>query len=188
MSRIYRVEIQEQLRRHVKAEDGLRSRLELLPILPAPRLGELLGAELAARGFQVEAGRAVRKGADGVTVAVDLPSGEVSISVEAEREVELRTRQVGAVAEPEDRPEAEAQLRRRAAQNLAEQEQAEVRALRREVTQVLEGKLKDLQAELDQSVNRVTAAALKERAAQLGTIQEVHEDPTTGSLTIKVKV
>jgi hypothetical protein len=37
-------------------------------------------------------------------------------------------------------------------------------------------------------VNRVTIDALKERAGQLGEIEELHEDAESGELTIKVKV
>lgn len=53
---------------------------------------------------------------------------------------------------------------------------------------MLEGKLRDLRAELDSIANRVTAEALKVRASQLGEIREITEDPETGSLTIKVRV
>jgi hypothetical protein len=41
---------------------------------------------------------------------------------------------------------------------------------------------------LNQAVNRVTAEALKRKAAQIGAIKEITEDAQTGSLTIKVEV
>jgi hypothetical protein len=41
---------------------------------------------------------------------------------------------------------------------------------------------------LDQVVNRVTAEALKRKAAQMGRIKEMTEDPQAGSLTIVVEV
>ena len=50
------------------------------------------------------------------------------------------------------------------------------------------GRLGDLRRELDQDVNRVTAEALKRRAAQIGQIKEMTEDPQSGSLTIVVEV
>ena len=46
MSRAYRVSVSESLSKEVRVEDGLCSRLELLPILPKERLGELLAKEL----------------------------------------------------------------------------------------------------------------------------------------------
>ena len=53
---------------------------------------------------------------------------------------------------------------------------------------MLEGKLGDLRKELDQISNRVTAEALKQKAASMGEVQEVSEDPESGSLTIRVKI
>jgi hypothetical protein len=45
-----------------------------------------------------------------------------------------------------------------------------------------------LKKELNGAINRVTAEALKQKAAQIGQIKEVTEDPESGSLTIKVEV
>ena len=56
------------------------------------------------------------------------------------------------------------------------------------MTDRLEAQLGDIRKELHQAVNRVTAEALKQKAAQLGQIKEVTEDPQSGSLTIKVEV
>ena len=56
------------------------------------------------------------------------------------------------------------------------------------MTDQLEAQLGDLRQELDQAVNRVTAEALKRKAAQLGQIKEITEDPQAGSLTIVVEV
>jgi chromosomal replication initiation ATPase DnaA len=67
----------------------------------------------------------------------------------------------------------------------AEHEQTKVQA---EATKRLEGHLADLRKELNGAVNRVTAEALKRKAAQIGQIKEVTEDPQSGSLTIKVEV
>jgi len=48
--------------------------------------------------------------------------------------------------------------------------------------------LGDVRKEMDEVVNRVTAEALKRKAAQLGQIKEMTEDPQAGSLTIVVEV
>ena len=45
-----------------------------------------------------------------------------------------------------------------------------------------------LREELDQAVNRITAEALKQKAAQIGQIKELTEDPQSGSLTIVLEV
>jgi len=55
------------------------------------------------------------------------------------------------------------------------------------VTKQLEGKLADLKKELDGAIGAATVEALKERAAQLGRIEEVAADGA-GNVTIRVKV
>ena len=45
-----------------------------------------------------------------------------------------------------------------------------------------------MRKELNEAVNAVTREALKRKAAQLGQIKEMTEDPEAGSLTIKVEV
>ena len=54
-------------------------------------------------------------------------------------------------------------------------------ALQTEVTDKLEGKLGDVKSDLDQAVNRVTAEALKRKAAQLGTIALTSSDCRSAS-------
>ena len=187
MSRAYRVVVNEQLRRHVQAEDGVRAKLEVLPILPTERMGELLGAELGARGFVREGDKAVRREKDGVTIAVDLRTGALDVTASASQDVNLTAERVAVV--DEDRREREqAALRTAARDELERKAGSQQEALARRVAEQVEGRLADLRVELDEAVNRVTAAALKERAAQLGTIEEIHEDAATGALTIKVKV
>jgi FtsH ternary system domain X5 len=56
------------------------------------------------------------------------------------------------------------------------------------VTDRLERELGDLRRELDEIVNRVTAEALKRKAASMGSIKQLTEDPEVGSLTIVVEV
>jgi len=60
--------------------------------------------------------------------------------------------------------------------------------LQSKVTDRLEGQLGDLRQDLDKVVNRVTAEALKRKAASLGQIKEITEDPQSGSMTIVVEV
>src|SRR5207253_7952305 len=81
-----------------------------------------------------------------------------------------------------------AQLRARLREELEIEATERETALRSQATDLLEAKLRDLRTELDQVVNRVTAEALKRKAAQLGRIKELSEDPETGSLTIVLEV
>lgn len=186
MSRAYRISIKESLSQHVQVDDGVTSTLELLPILQKDRMGALLGAELEGRGFTRNGNTATRKEKNGVEVEVDLETGQVSATAEGHQELELTTERT-AVVDQLAKDEREAALRKVAQEALKREAKSEEEALRKKVTQQLEGTLKDLKEELDGVVNRVTATALKTRAAELGQVEEVHED-ANGGLTIKVRV
>jgi hypothetical protein len=186
MSRAYRISVKESLSRHVQVEDGVASTLELLPILARERMRELLAQELVGKGFTRDGQAVTRDEGQGITTRVDLDSGEVSVTAEGHTELELATDRTAVVDELHGK-DREAQLRQQAKAALEREAKAEEDALRRKVTAQLEGTLKDLKGELDGVVNRVTATALKQRAAELGTVEEVHEEPN-GNLTIKVRV
>lgn len=186
MSRAYRITVAESLSRHVQVDDGVCSNLELLPILEKPAMGALLSEELEQKGFQKEGDHAVRKEKDGVTVRVNVQTGEVAVTAEGHVDLNLETKRTAVVDNPNS-PDKEKALRKAAQEQLDREAKAEEEALRRKVTTQLEGKLKDLKDELDGVVNRVTANALKKRASELGTVEEVHEDGS-GNMTIKVRV
>jgi hypothetical protein len=186
MSRAYRIAVKESLSRHVQVDDGVCSSLELLPILQKDRMRELLAAELGVRGFTRDGKTASRDEGGGITLSVDLESGEVSLVAEGHSELELTAERSAVVANPND-PARQKSLRDAAQQALERAAEAETEALRRQVTEKLEGALRDAKEELDGVVNRVTAAALKQRAGELGEIEAIHEE-ANGGLTIKVRV
>lgn len=189
MSRAYRITVKESLKKDLAASDEVCSQLDILEILPGEQMAELLREELKGRGFEEEGDVLVRHD-EGVTVTVDPCSGEVSVKAAAEDSVDLK-------AERDDwgyddvGPGEEA-IRRRVAEQLkqdlerrAGQQQAQ---LQNEATEKLEGCLDEVRKELGQAVNRITAEALKRKAASMGRIKEMSEDPESGSLTIKVEV
>lgn len=186
MSRAYRISIKESLSHHVQVEDGVNSTLELLPILQKERMRELLAEELAQRGFKRDGTTATRTEKNGVEVEVDLETGQVSATASGHQDLNLETERT-AVVDQDLKGDREAALRKVAQEALKREAKSEEEALRKKVTQQLEGTLKDLKGELDGVVNRVTATALKTRAAELGQVEEVHED-ANGGLTIKVRV
>jgi hypothetical protein len=188
MSRAYRVSVSESLNRVVQAEDGLCSRLELLPLLSPEEMAGLLAEELAGRGFTRDGDVALRTEADGVRIAVDVTTGDVSVTLSDEAEVELQAKGEIAVATPQEMPQAEVEARQKARARLEDEAKDASERLREQVTRRLEGRLRDLKSELDSVANKVSAEALKTRAKQLGTVEEIHEDAATGSLTIKVRV
>lgn len=186
MSRAYRISIKESLSRHVQVDDGVCSQLELLPILSKERMRELLGAELTEKGFVREGDTASRKEGEGITTTVDLLTGEVNVTVEGHTDVNLTTERT-AVVDNTLMGEREKNLREAAKQSLEREAKAEEEALRKKITEKLEDKLRGLKDELDGVVNRVTGTALKQRASELGQVEEIHEEPN-GSMTIKVRV
>ena len=186
MSRAYRISVKESLSRHVQVEDGVSSSLELLPILQKERMREILAAELAGKGFTRDANTATRTEKDGITTEINLETGEVNVTAQGHASLELKTERT-AVVDNTVINEREAALRETAKASLEREAKAEAEALRRKITGQLEGTLRDLKGELDSVVNRVTATALKQRAAELGQVEEVHEE-ANGSLTIKVRV
>jgi hypothetical protein len=189
MSRAYRITVKESLRKDLTASDEVCSDLEILEVLPADQMAELLRGELKERGFQEEGDKLIRRDGE-VTVTVDPSSGEVSVKSERADSVDLEAQRDDWGYD--DVGPGEEQIRRRAAEQLrqdlerrAGQQQAR---LQTEATEKLEGVLDDVRKELGQAVNRITAEALKRKAASLGQIKEMTEDPESGSLTITVEV
>jgi hypothetical protein len=189
MSRAYRIRVAESLNKTLQAEDSICTQIELLEVLPPEQMAELLRNELQERGFKEEQGQMVRRDG-GVTVAIDPASGEVALTSEAKKDLSIQAEREGVAYDdigPAEKAVKKA-LERQLQSDLARHAEHEQGRLQSEATKRLEGQLADLQKELNQAVNRVTAEALKRKAAQLGAIKEMSEDPQTGSLTIKVEV
>jgi hypothetical protein len=189
MSRAYRIRVREALSREQHASDKITSRLEMLDILPAEEMAQLLEAELAQAGFEKNNGQ-MERSREGVRIAVDPATGAVIVEAEQERKVDLEVSREGFSYDdvgPSNTTIQES-LRRGAREELekrAEQSQVELQA---QATAKLEEALCEVSEELDRAVNRVTAEALKRKAATLGQIRDIHEDEQTGNLTITVEV
>ena len=188
MSRAYRIAVQESVTNVVRAEDHVSCDLELLGILPADQLASLLAAELTKLGFERDGDTARRQDGE-VTVAVDLKTGSVVVRSEKSVQVKLEGEKRRVVYDEwGTQKQAEKELRENLQQELRAQTEARKSDLQKQVTDALEARLGDLRAELESAVNRATAEALKQRAAQLGQIKAISEDPEAGSLTIVVEV
>jgi hypothetical protein len=189
MSRSYRIAIRETLQRVIRAHDRVSTQLEILEVLPCDEMAELLAQELEKRGYKRDGDNLVQE-EDGVKVSVDPKTGTVTVSSESSAEVELKQEKEGR-AWDDVGPNAKAvrdKLREDAKADLEKQAKRKEDELQTQVTDRLEKQLGEVRRELDQAVNRVTAEALKRKAAQLGQIKEMTEDEETGSLTIVVEV
>jgi DNA anti-recombination protein RmuC len=188
MSRAYRIRVREGLKRVIRAHDRVGTQLELLEVLPAEQMAGLLAAELKARGFEEEGAVLVRT-KDGVTVSVDPKTGIVTVEAEAAQEMNVEAEREGvSYDQGRQAKQVKQNLQEQLRKDLEKQADEKTAELQSKVTERLEGMLRDLRQELDQAVNRVTAEALKQKAAQMGQIKELTEDPETGSLTIVVEV
>ena len=188
MSRAYRVRIEESLKRIVRAEDHVSCQLELLEILPCEQMAQLLADELSKLGFAIEGDTATRQEKE-VTITVDLPSATVVVQAAADKQLDLKSIRTAHILDDERRAvETEDKLRAEVLEELSSKGQQAESLLQQQVTDALEAKLGDIRKELEGAANRATAAALKQRAAQLGQIKSISEDPEAGSLTIVVEV
>lgn len=187
MSRPYRVRVKHSLRRIVRAEDSVTSTLELLPILEADELAGLLASELEVSGFEKEGDVWVRR-VGGDIVQVDPATGEVKVTVGAEKQLNLQSTSSASTYDPTSQKQVEGRIRRQLEKQLEKKAEEEQSSLRSDVADRMEGVLQQLRPELDQIVNRTTAAALKTKAGRMGAIKEITEDDSDGSLTIVVEV
>jgi hypothetical protein len=190
MSRAYRVSVSESLRKVVKGSDHISTDIEMLEVLPKEDMAILLGSELEGLGFERD-GEVLVRVQDGVRISIDPVCGKVTVGAEICEEVDLQKETHGWADEDFGRSgkkKAEEQLREEAKKSLERQADAKAEKLTQQATEQLEGVLRDLQCELDGAVNRVTVQALKQKAAQIGEIKEITEDPENGSMTIVLEV
>jgi hypothetical protein len=128
---------------------------------------------------------------DGLVVEIDPRSGEVVVRLERERETELEGGKIG-ITDTDLGKRGELDLTRKLRADLLKELEETARKqssqLQREVTDQLERELGDLRIELDQVVNRVTVEALKRKAAAMGRIKEISENPDAGAVTIVLEV
>lgn len=189
MSRAYRIKVSESLKKVIRAEDHVRSQLEVLQVLPAGEMAELIAQQLIERGFERD-GNIVRRTEDNITVSIDLTDGSIEVRAEASDEIRLQGERSGRAYDDAgpSREETEKVLREELSKELEDDAKSHEAALQRSVTDALEGALGDVRQELDRAVNQATAEALKQKAARIGSIKRMDEDPETGSLTIVVEV
>ncbi len=190
MSRAYRISVKESERRVLKGSDHVRTSLEMLEVLPKEEMAGLLAEELKSRGFVAEHGVLSRTDGDTV-IRIDPITAELKVCSEIEQEEQIEVSRDGTYYDetPQNqRNQLEATLKADALQELDAKSKQREKHLTQQATEILEKALRNLQGEMDSVVNKVTAKALKQKAAQLGNIKEITEDEATGSLTIVLEV
>jgi len=191
MSRAYRLKVSESCRRVLRGSDHVSTQLEILDVLPREAMANLLAKELVAQGFEEECEGEYARTENGVTVRVVAATGEVIVEAEVSSEEEIEVSRTGSYFDEtnqKQREELKKNLEQQAEEALEDEAQRREQKLVNKATDQLEQALTDVQGELNKVVNRVTATALKQKAAQLGEIKEMTEDEETGSLTIVLEV
>jgi hypothetical protein len=186
VSRAILVRVAESVVRTVHVEDGVAAPLEMLPILAPERMADLLAAELAVLGFERDGSTCKRTEPDGIEVSVDLAASTVAVKLGAGARIEEAV-ELASLGDTDYQAWTEAKLRDQAIGELDARVAERTEALRREVTARLEAKLGDIRRELDGAIGRATIGALTEKAAQLGRIEETHQDDA-GNVTIRVRL
>jgi hypothetical protein len=184
-SRPYRITVKETYQKILVAEDSVRTKLELLPILPPERTSAILAQALKDRGF-TEEGVALVRERRGVRTEIDPGTGQVTVSARASEAIDLsREGDLPSCSPCAER--ARTALREGLREKLRSEAEARNRDLQTQLTDRLEGALGELGCELERVVAQVTAEALTEKAASLGEIKQITHDKG-GAMTIVVKV
>jgi hypothetical protein len=142
----------------VHVGDRAELSVDLLGILDAEAMRALLREELARDGWTREDEGALSLERDGVRAELSPDASRVTLTLERAEEVA-----VGAFTPRE----AQAELARRASEARDSAQSEVLRALSK-----VEG---DVRAQVDQAVQRTYVAALKQKAASLGTVEGVQE-------------
>lgn len=187
MSRPYRIVVQKVIEEELRAADQSVLHLRLDPVLPEEQLDRVLAQVLTRRGWtETEPGVYTQQREDGQTLTCDLTQRTVTTTVELERTLrETRRRKLEGDTwnwreQREMTDEEFAQLQRDAETALGD---SVTDSRRRRAEQELQGAaaaaLAQTEDERRREVNalviEVLADALKEKAAELGTVERIDE-------------
>lgn len=189
MSRAYTIKVSESQNIIVKAEDCVKTHLEIIGILSKEETELLLKKELESKGFKEENGTMVRKEGD-LRVEINPQSLEVTVKVEKEETLEINKE--GAVRLDDDwgqnvKDTLEHAAKEKLKESIKRESETKQKALQEELTDRLKSETADLQKELSKIGNNVTREALKIKAATLGKVKEMVEDEG-GGVSIKVEI
>lgn len=188
MSQAYRIHLRESETRVLHAEDKVLTRLELLEVLPSDQMAALLRQALQRRGYVDQPDGTLQRQLEKGLITVDPSEGIVSVSIQEQQEV-VHTAEKDVPFYPDISPRNLRKVERQLLQEEIDRQFAtSQQQMQKGVADQLEQILGEIRGELDAVVNEVLREALKIKARQMGQIREVHEDITTGELTIKLEV
>jgi len=180
---------QVQLKSLVTEKDHSRFKIELRNILPEDEMKAILALVLKEEGWQEKDG-SFHKAREDETVSIDLNTMEVVTEVKKEAQVKVSvTREDSESSDMRGSREA-SPMTPAEREKLHVQKKAKLRKLAVQVSKTLQETVEQRRQELDQTLARVYARAIKKKATQLGSVQEMHEevrDDGVYSIMIRVK-
>lgn len=193
MSRAYQIEVREAFEVQARGQDRVESRLQLLQLLPAERLGALLCEELAQDGFSEKEGAwektIVDEARGQVRLAIDPQTGVVTVDAQVEKSGKfVATRRDVVWDNVEESRLRETQLRELAQQDAEGEKVAQADLARKLAASLLEESLPAIRDLVHKLTHRVTARALREKAEAMGRVQSIEEDLDSRKLTIILEI
>lgn len=200
MSYPYRVVVSKSVETTVNASDRASHKLKLTPILPEPRMREILEETLEKRGWTRRddgTWESVREGGESLVCDPETMTVTASVEVSEQIQKERTIHASGDAWSRRDVDEARERLRQEVEERLEQEIEitgAEKEARRSELQQKIADRLaantKERRRELNEIVMEVYAESLKEKAHSLGEVTEIHEsraaDGTAYELTIRI--
>lgn len=189
MSQRYKIRLEDQWRIEAVGSDHVAMALQILPLLEASRIGELLAAELARRGFAEDGEGQYCLPSGDLQLTIDTRSqiatlaGDFSATLAAEESVEGSLDECGEtrlLAEEHLREQLEAKLQH----SLDEQREEQ----RQQFALLLSEQLQQLRPLILSIVDAVTIDALKEKAAEIGSVESIDEDRDSGTLSLVIEL
>lgn len=184
MSWPYKITVRESVQDVVVVEDSVKSKLDLVPILPQNDMEEISRTILKEHGFEGEEKMSRKNG--GVIVTVDPSTCEVEAKVEENVNIDLTEEDEGGGCPCRERNEEA--IRESLRKNLKKKSEKICKNVQELVTGRLSRSLADIGCEMEQMANQITARAIKRKAQELGQIKKIHHNDNTGEVVIVVEV
>lgn len=200
MSYAYRIEVKESRLIEVSGQDGLTSRLEVVDVLPAGEMQEIITRRLLEAGFEKN-GEELVATIEGIQIRIQPENREVSLTASktGSREVEVKLNRSLEAHTPGEiagagkkRAEIRQELEKEASRKLDQQAQIArdlmTQHLREGATKTLKEALPGIRETLSGISHRIQAEALETKARRMGRVEKIEHDPVNQSMTIVVKL
>lgn len=193
MSQTYKVRIKKTYRETARIGREWRQKIDMLLLLPADQMGNLLAIELEKDGWKKQSDGKLSSSRDQFELEFDPVTQQLKIVYEQEKAVELKVDRELNVYDVSDDSQRAWQKGESLIHDEANQELSKlVTDKSKELLSDLNASEDDLLNEIDEifrsKVEKAHIEALKQKAKSLGEIQSVSENSEAGEVVIRVRV